>query len=105
MNSYRVLAVVRLVVMLAAAVAAAVGHQVDIEILWRVAADVLALGAGVWAWWKNCPITPEAIDAQKYLERLRSGDEHGVSTAISADRIVTSTVTAKHLKTTSLETD
>jgi len=105
MNSYRVLAVARLVVMLTAAVAAAVGHQLDIEVLWRVAADLLALGTGVWAWWRNAPITAEAIDAQKYLERLRSGGVHGGFTAISADRIATSTVTAKHLKQTRLETD
>lgn len=33
---------------------------------------IAGLGFGVWAWWKNNSMTPEAIEAQKVLEELKA---------------------------------
>lgn len=33
---------------------------------------IAGLGFGVWAWWKNANITPEAQEAQKVLDELKA---------------------------------
>lgn len=69
----RINAVVRLLVTLLLTVGAGVGWQLDAELIWQITATVLALVSLVWAWWKNAPITDEAVDAQQYLVMLKDG--------------------------------
>lgn len=70
-NSDRVIAVVRLLAMLAAAVAGGFGLTVDPDSLLTIAMCLIAGVAGVWSWWKNNNITSGAQEAQKYLDGLK----------------------------------
>ena len=73
-NSERVVAVLRLVVMLVAAVAGGFGLTVDPDSLLTIAMCVVAGAAGVWSWWKNNNVTAGAQEAQKYLDGLKGGE-------------------------------
>ena len=33
---------------------------------------LFTIGASLWAWWKNNSFTPKAIEADKYLDKLKS---------------------------------
>lgn len=70
-NSDRVIAVVRLLAMLAAAVAGGFGLTVDPDSLLTIAMCLIAGVAGVWSWWKNNNVTQAAQEAQKYLDGLK----------------------------------
>lgn len=70
-NSERVMAVCRLAIMLAAAVAGGFGLTVDPDSLLTIATCAIAGVAGVWSWWKNNNITSGAQEAQKYLDGLK----------------------------------
>ena len=70
----RLQAVVRLALSLLFTVAAGVGWQLDTALITQIAMTALALVSVVWAWWKNAPITDEAVDAQDYLIMLKNGD-------------------------------
>lgn len=34
----------------------------------------LTVGASLWSWWKNNSFTKNAIEADKYLDELKSGE-------------------------------
>lgn len=70
-NKDRVVAIVRLVVMLAAAVAGGLGLTVDPDSIATIAACAVALVAGVWSWWKNNDVTKAAQEAQAYLDGIK----------------------------------
>lgn len=70
-TSDRVMAVCRLVIMLAAAVAGGFGLTVDPDSLLTIATCAIAGVAGVWSWWKNNNVTAGAQEAQKYLDSLK----------------------------------
>lgn len=70
-NSDRVIAVVRLLAMLAAAVAGGFGLTVDPDSLLTIAMCLIAGVAGVWSWWKNNNVTQAAQDAQAYLDSIK----------------------------------
>ncbi len=74
-NSQMVAAIVRLVVMLIAAVAGGFGLTVDADSLLTIAACIVALGAGVWSWWQNNNITEAAQQAQNYLDAIRASSK------------------------------
>lgn len=74
-TTQRVIAIVRLVVMLVSAVAGGVGLTVDPDALGTIAACGVALVAGVWAWWMNNNVTGAAQLAQDYLEGIRGDYE------------------------------
>lgn len=35
---------------------------------------MLTVGASLWSWWKNNSFTKNAIEADKYLDELKSGE-------------------------------
>lgn len=41
------------------------------EQLYVVLTDFFTLGAGIWVWWKNNSVTPEARKADEYLAKLK----------------------------------
>lgn len=71
-NRGRIVAIVRLLVMLASAVAGGFGLTVDPDALGTIAACAVALVAGVWGWWKNNNLTEAAQDAQAYLDEVKA---------------------------------
>ena len=42
--------------------------------LYTLLTTVATIIAAVWAWWKNNSITPEAIQADKYLAELKANN-------------------------------
>lgn len=70
-NKERVIAIVRLAVMLAANVAAGFGLAVDADSLATIVACGVALVAGTWSWWKNNNVTQGAQLAQDYLDGIK----------------------------------
>lgn len=70
-NKERVIAIVRLAVMLAANVSAGFGLAVDADSLATIVACGVALVAGAWSWWKNNNITEGAQLAQDYLDGIK----------------------------------
>lgn len=71
-NRERIVAIVRLLVMLASAVAGGFGLTVDPDALGTIAACAVALAAGVYGWWKNNNLTTAAQDAQAYLDAVKA---------------------------------
>lgn len=71
-NRERIVAIVRLLVMLASAVAGGFGLTVDPDALGTIAACAVALVAGVYGWWKNNNLTGAAQDAQAYLDAVKA---------------------------------
>lgn len=43
------------------------------EELYEGVTAVLTVGASLWAWWKNNSFTPEAIEADKFMEEMKAG--------------------------------
>lgn len=75
MNNFsreRIVAIVRLLVMLASAVAGGFGLTVDPDALGTIAACAVALAAGIYGWWKNNNLTEAAQDAQAYLDAVKA---------------------------------
>ncbi|MDM8162402.1 phage holin [Collinsella intestinalis] len=68
----RITAIVRLLVMLASAVAGGFGLTVDPDALGTIAACAVALVAGIYGWWKNNNLTKAAQDAQAYLDAVKA---------------------------------
>ncbi|MBO5968472.1 MAG: phage holin [Clostridia bacterium] len=40
--------------------------------IYKIISTVATIGAAAWAWWKNNSITPEAQEADVYLDLLKS---------------------------------
>lgn len=72
-NRERIVAIVRLLVMLASAVAGGFGLVIDADSLATIVACGVALVAGVYSWWRNSNITEAAIEAQHYLDSIKGG--------------------------------
>lgn len=68
----RIVAIIRLVIMLVSAVAGGFGLTVDPDALGTIAACAVALVAGVYGWWKNNNLTEAAQDAQAYLDAVKA---------------------------------
>lgn len=68
----RIIAIVRLAVMLAANIAAGFGLAIDSDSLATIAACAVALVAGIWSWWKNNNVTEGAQLAQDYLDGIKA---------------------------------
>ena len=68
----RIVAIIRLVIMLVSAVAGGFGLTVDPDALGTIAACAVALVAGVYGWWKNNNFTEAAQDAQAYLDAVKA---------------------------------
>lgn len=73
-SKQRIVAIVRLLVMLASAVAGGFGLALDPDALGTVVACGVAFVAGVWSWWKNNNLTKAAQAAQEVLDGIK-GDE------------------------------
>jgi hypothetical protein len=69
----RVAAIVRLLIMLACAVAGGFGLTVDPDALGTIVSCAVALVAGVYGWWKNNNLTQAATEAQHYLDSIKGG--------------------------------
>lgn len=69
----RVTAIVRLLIMLACAVAGGFGLTVDPDALGTIVACAVALVAGVYSWYKNNNLTQAATEAQHYLDSIKGG--------------------------------
>ena len=76
-DNQRIVAIVRLLVMLASAVAGGFGLALDPDSLGTIAACAVALVAGVYGWWKNNNLTKAAQDAQAYLDAIKGSYEAG----------------------------
>ena len=68
----RIVAIIRLVIMLVSAVAGGFGLTIDPDSLGTIAACAVALAAGVYGWWKNNNLTEAAQDAQAYLDAVKA---------------------------------
>ena len=68
----RIVAIIRLVIMLVSAVAGGFGLTVDPDALGTIAACAVALVAGMYAWWKNNNLTEAAQDAQAFLDEVKA---------------------------------
>ena len=80
MNNFsreRIVAIVRLLVMLASAVAGGFGLTLDPDSLGTIAACAVALVSGVYSWWRNNNVTKAAQDAQAYLDAIKGNYEAG----------------------------
>lgn len=73
----RIVAIVRLLVMLASAVAGGFGLTLDPDSLGTIAACAVALVSGVYSWWRNNNVTKAAQDAQAYLDAIKGNYEAG----------------------------
>lgn len=73
----RIVAIVRLTVMLIATAAGCFGLAVDADALLTFAALAVGLVAGVVSWWKNSNMTKAAQQAQNYLDAIKKGTEDG----------------------------
>lgn len=69
----RIVAIIRLVIMLVSAVAGGFGLTIDPDSLGTVVACGVALAAGVYSWWKNANVTEAATEAQRYLDSIKGG--------------------------------
>lgn len=67
----RIVAIVRLLVMLVSAVAGGFGLTIDPDGLSTIVACAVALVAGVYSWWRNSNITEAAVEAQHYLDSIK----------------------------------
>ena len=67
-NRERIVAIVRLLVMLVSAVAGGFGLTIDPDGLATIVACAVALVAGVYSWWRNNNVTEAATEAQHYLD-------------------------------------
>ena len=74
-NRSRIVALARLLVMLASLVAGGFGLAIDPDALGTIVACAAALVAGVWSWWKNNNVTRAAQDAQAYLDGVKGKGE------------------------------
>ena len=70
----RIVAIIRLVIMLVSAVAGGFGLTIDPDSLGTIVACGVALAAGVYSWWKNANVTEAATEAQRYLDSIKGGD-------------------------------
>lgn len=69
----RIVAIIRLVIMLVSAVAGGFGLTIDPDSLGTIVACGVALVAGVYSWWKNANVTEAATEAQRYLDSIKGG--------------------------------
>ena len=69
----RIVAIIRLVIMLVSAVAGGFGLTIDPDSLGTIVACGVALAAGVYSWWKNANVTEAATEAQRYLDSIKGG--------------------------------
>lgn len=74
-NRERIVAVVRLLVMLVSAVAGGFGLTIDPDGLSTIVACAVALVAGVYSWWRNNNVTEAATEAQHYLDSIKGKKE------------------------------
>lgn len=44
------------------------------EELYNIISTIATAAAALWTWWKNNSFSPEAIQADKYLNELKAGD-------------------------------
>ena len=44
------------------------------EEIYNIISTIATAAAALWTWWKNNSFTPEAIQADKYLNELKAGD-------------------------------
>lgn len=44
------------------------------EELYNIISTIATVAAALWTWWKNNSFSPEAIQADKYLNELKTGD-------------------------------
>lgn len=69
----RIVAIIRLMIMLVSAVAGGFGLTIDPDSLGTIVACGAALAAGVYSWWKNANVTEAATEAQRYLDSIKGG--------------------------------
>lgn len=69
----RVKAIATIVVTAIVNVANVCGYALDAEAWVNVVLSVISAVCIAFAWWKNQNVTPEAIEAQKVLDRLKKG--------------------------------
>lgn len=71
----RIVAIIRLMIMLVSAVAGGFGLTIDPDSLGTIVACGVALAAGVYSWWKNANVTEAATEAQRYLDSIKGGGD------------------------------
>lgn len=48
------------------------------ETIYELVTLLFTIGASAWTWWKNNSFTKNAIEADRYLEELKTIDKEGV---------------------------
>ena len=59
----------------ALAIAGKEAFPVTEDQVYQIVTLIVTVGASVWAWWKNNSFTKNAIEADKVLAQLKSGDK------------------------------
>lgn len=75
MNRERIIAIMRLCIMLISAIASGLGLVINTDSLFTVVACIVAFVACIWSWWKNNNITEAAQEAQLFLEAAKNAVE------------------------------
>ena len=68
----RTKAIISAIVILIVNIAAMFGVSLDANIWFSGLCAIVLLATNIYAIWKNHPITPEAVQAQKYLDQLKA---------------------------------
>ena len=71
----RIVAIVRLGVMLISAVLGGIGLTGDVDALFTIALCAIALVSAVFNWWKNNNLTNAANMAQGFLDEIKRGQD------------------------------
>lgn len=78
MNTIKTETIIRTVVLILALVnncLTMAGHSplpIEDEQVTNLLSMIFTIGAALWGWWKNNSFTPAAIEADAYMEQLRS---------------------------------
>lgn len=71
-NQERIKAIITIIVTAAVNIVNLFGYAVDADTWVNAVLTIASFVCIVWSWWKNQNITPEAIEAQKYLTSLKA---------------------------------
>lgn len=74
MNTERIKAIVTIVITAAVNIANVYGYAIDAEPLVTGALSILSVITIVYSWWKNQNVTDAAIEGQKVIDSIKSGE-------------------------------
>lgn len=70
----RIKAIVTIVITAAVNIANVYGYAIDAEPIVTGALSVLSAASIIYAWWKNQNVTDAAVEGQKVIDSIKSGE-------------------------------